>query len=129
MNEIKSFEDENGQKHDHTKIAYSPQWIGGINLKIRPVKGVTLAFVNKFVGKQYLDNTTNENLSLKRYNQSDIRLSYVTHTDIIKDIEISFLLNNFTNRNIVSNAYVYAGEAYYFPQAKINFLLGLNLRF
>jgi iron complex outermembrane receptor protein len=129
VNEIKSFEDENGQKHDHTKIAYSPQWIGGINLKIRPVKGVTLAFVNKFVGKQYLDNTTNENLSLKRYNQSDIRLSYVTHTDIIKDIEISFLLNNFTNRNIVSNAYVYAGEAYYFPQAKINFLLGLNLRF
>jgi len=129
VNEIRSFTDENEVVHDNTKIAYSPQWIGGINLKIRPVKGVTLALINKFVGKQYLDNTTNENLSIDRYHQSDIRLSYITHSKVIKDIEVSFLLNNFTNRNIVSNAYVYAGEAYFFPQARINFLLGLNLRF
>ena len=129
VNEISSFEDENGTVHDKTKIAYSPQWIGGINLKLRPIKGITLAFSNKFVGKQYLDNTTNENLSIDRYYQSDFRFSYLTHSELIKDIEVSFLLNNFTNREIVSNAYVYYGEAYYFPQAKINFLLGLNLRF
>lgn len=129
VNEIISFNDENGQQHDNTKIAYSPQWIGGLGLTIRPVKGITLAYINKFVGKQYLDNTTNENLSLNRYYQSDLRFSYLTHSEVIKDIEVTFLLNNFTNRNIVSNAYVYAGEAYYFPQAKINFLLGLNLRF
>ena len=129
VNEIQSFIDENGQEHDHTKIAYSPQWIGGMSLKIRPMTGLTIAFVNKFVGKQYLDNTTNENLSLDRYRQHDFRISYLTHTDFIKDIEISFLVNNFSNRDIVSNAYVYAGDAYYFPQAKINFLLGLNLKF
>jgi iron complex outermembrane receptor protein len=129
VNEIRSFTDESEVVHDNTKIAYSPQWIGGINLRFRPITGVTVAFINKFVGKQYLDNTTNESLSIDRYHQSDFQVSYLTHSKVIKDIELSLLVNNFTNRDIVSNAYVYAGEAYFFPQAGINFLVGLNLRF
>lgn len=129
VNEIKSYEDENGVTHDKTKIAYSPQWIGGIQFGVRPIEGLTLAVTSKFVGKQYLDNATNENLVINSYRVSDMRLSYLFHTKSLKDVEFNLLLNNFTNKEIVSNAYVYAGEAYFFPQAKFNFMAGVNLRF
>ena len=129
VNEIKSYQDENGITHDKTKIAYSPQWIGGIQLAVRPVEGLTLGLTSKFVGKQYLDNATNERLAIDKYRVNDLRLAYVFHTKSLKDVEFNLLLNNFTNREIVSNAYVYAGEAYFFPQAKFNFMTGINLRF
>ncbi|MCB9256532.1 MAG: TonB-dependent receptor [Chitinophagales bacterium] len=129
VNEIKSFQDENGQIHDKTKIAYSPQWIGAAQLKVYPIRDFTFALINKFVGQQFLDNTSNTALSLDRYTQTDIRLSYLKHTKILKDIEFSLLLNNIANKKIVSNGYVYAGEAYYFPQARFNFMFGVNLKF
>ena len=129
INEINSFIDENGVEHDKTKIAYSPQWIGGIQFGLNPFKGFSFSISNKFVGKQFLDNTTNNNLSLEKYRQSDIRFAYKVDTETLKDIEFTLLLNNFTNRDIVSNAYVYAGEAYFFPQAKFNFMAGVNFKF
>jgi iron complex outermembrane receptor protein len=129
VNEIKSYQDENDITHDKTKIAYSPQWIGGIQLAVRPVEGLTLGLTSKFVGKQYLDNATNERLAIDKYRVNDLRLAYVFHTKSLKDVEFNLLLNNFTNREIVSNAYVYAGEAYFFPQAKFNFMTGINLKF
>lgn len=129
VNEIKKYSDENNTIHTKSKISYSPQWIGGIQLGINPVKNFTIGINNKFVGEQFLDNTTNTALKLDRYLQNDLRLSYIVHTEAVKDIEFTFLLNNFTNRKIVSNAYVYYGEAYLFPQATINFMFGLNLKF
>ncbi len=129
VNEIKSFEDENNVVHDKTKISYSPQWIGGLQFGLRPFKDFTFEITSKFVGEQFLDNTTSDRLSIDRYRQSDMRFAYVFHTKAVKDIEFNLLLNNFTNRKIVSNAYVYAGEAYYFPQARFNFLIGMNIRF
>lgn len=129
VNEIKSFTDENAVIHDKTKISYTPQWMGGVNLEIFPVKDFTIGFYNKMIGKQFLDNTTNNRLSLKRYYRSDFGLQYTVHTKPVKDISFLFRLNNFTNRKIVSNGYVYYGTPYYFPQATINFMFGLNLKF
>jgi len=129
VNEIKEYEDENNTTHTNSKIAYSPQWIGGIQIGIKPTKDFTIGINNKFVGEQFLDNTTNTALKLDRYMQNDLRLAYMLHTEAVKDIEFTFLLNNFTNRKIVSNAYVYYGEAYLFPQATINFMFGMNLKF
>lgn len=129
VNEIQSFEDESEVVHDNTKISYSPQWIGGVQFGLNPIEDLTFAITSKFVGKQFLDNTTSDRLSIDKYRQADMRIAYVFHTKVVKDIEFNLLLNNFTNREIVSNAYVYAGEAYFFPQAKFNFLMGVNLRF
>jgi iron complex outermembrane receptor protein len=129
INKIQSFEDENERVYKNAPIAYSPNWIGMAQVDIEPIDDFTISLRNKMVGKQFLDNTGNEAFSLSRYYQSDLLISYVFHTPSIKNIELSFLLNNFTNRKIVSNGYVYYGEAYYFPQAGINFLTGLKLHF
>ncbi|MFT4968608.1 MAG: iron complex outermembrane receptor protein [Chitinophagales bacterium] len=129
VNEIRSFEDESLVKHDKTKISYSPQWIGGLQFGLRPIKGLSFSISSKFVGKQFLDNTSTDRLSIDKYRQNDMRIAYTFHTEVVKDVEFSLLLNNFTNREIVANAYVYAGEAYFFPQAKFNFMAGVNLRF
>lgn len=129
VNEIKEFKDENAVVHNKTKISYSPQWIGGANLEVFPLKDFTIGFYNKIVGKQFLDNTSNNRLGLNRYYHSDFGMQYTVHTKPVKDISFLFRLNNFTNRKIVSNGYVYGGTPYYFPQATINFMFGLNLRF
>lgn len=133
VNEIKEFTESapDGSEiaHDKTKIAYSPQWIGSFNFTIQPVKNFKIAFINKFIGKQFLDNTTNDARSLDKYTQNDIQLSYRTNTKILKDFELSLLINNYTNRLYESNGYVYFGEAYFYPQAGANFLLGMRTSF
>ena len=116
-------------EHDRTKIAFSPQWVGAFNITVRPAKGFRIDLINKFVGKQFLDNTTNSDVSLNKYTQSDIRLSYTAKAKILKDFEFSLLVNNFMNNLYESNGYVYFGEAYYYPQAGTNFLMGVRTRF
>jgi iron complex outermembrane receptor protein len=39
------------------------------------------------------------------------------------------LVNNFLDKQYVSNGYMYDVYPYYYPQAGINFLVGLTLKF
>lgn len=129
VNEINRLTDESGVQHDKTKIAFSPQWIGFTQLILKPFQSVEIAWNTKFVGNQFIDNTTNTALQLDRYYQSDIRLSYLLEMKRMKSMQFIVLLNNITNREIVSNAYVYGGYGYYFPQAKFNWNIGVNCNF
>jgi iron complex outermembrane receptor protein len=89
--------------------------------------------LSKYVGKQYLDNTSNEGRSLKAYTTQDIRLKYTMK----KGPAFTLLLNNVLNELYSSNGYTYsyryAGatttENFYYPQAGFNFLLGASIRF
>ncbi|MGB1247538.1 MAG: TonB-dependent receptor [Chitinophagales bacterium] len=133
INEIKEFEEVdylgNVTAHDNTKISYSPQWIGGLTTRIRPMKGIELAISNKFVGEQFMDNANTEAVALKKFRYSNINMSYTTSTKFMREIQFSLLVNNFTNRKYESNGYTFWGTPYYYPQAGANFMVGLNLRF
>jgi iron complex outermembrane recepter protein len=133
INEIKEFTDTdwsgNETRYTNSKISYSPQWIGALNLDVNPWKGLSIGIINKFVGEQFLDNTSRNTLKLDRYFQSDLRLSYLAKTDVVKEIEFTLLINNITNQLYSSNGYVYYDQPFFFPQAGINFLAGLRCRF
>ena len=117
--------------HGTTDIAYSPNVIAGntITYKIGAFEG---ALLSKYVGKQYLDNTSSDKRSLASYATQDLRLSYV----FSKHMSTTLLLNNVFNSMYSSNgytySYLYAGELttenFQYPQAGFNFLLGLNIR-
>ncbi|MHA8095326.1 TonB-dependent receptor [Aquirufa lenticrescens] len=118
--------------HENTDIAYSPSLIAG-NTLTYVVGAFEASLLSKYVGKQYLDNTSNEGRSLKAYTTQDIRLKYT----LKKGPSFTLLLNNVLNELYSSNGYTYsyryAGatttENFYYPQAGFNFLLGASIRF
>jgi iron complex outermembrane receptor protein len=124
-------------QYKDTDISFSPNVIGGNQLVYSPFDGFEAALRSKYVGKQYLDNTSNDNRSIDPYFVNDLRLSYDFTVSSVENVNISLLVNNLLDVEYSSNGYTfgYAGgeyvvrENYYYPQAGRNFLMALNLRF
>lgn len=120
-----------------TNIAFSPNVIAGSQLEYMPFKDFTLAFLNKYVGSQYLDNTANNSRKLDAYFTQDIRLGYVWKPNFLKEINFNLLVNNVFNAHYENNGYTFGyisggervQENFYFPQAGINFLMAVGVRF
>ncbi len=120
-----------------TDISFSPNIILGSQLTFYPFKSFEIALHTKFVGNQFIDNTSSQNRMLDAYSVSNISLAYTIETKIIKSIDFKFTVNNVFNEEYETSAWVYryqyGGEYYnmdgYFPQAGINFLGGLVLHF
>lgn len=83
----------------------------------------------KYVGRQFLDNTENKSLSLNSYTINDLRTSYLLSSKTMGQIEFTLLVNNLFNVRYESNGYVYDYSSYYYPQAGINYMAGISLRF
>lgn len=113
----------------NTSIILSPGVIAGSQLAWVAFKNFQATFLTKYVGKQYLDNTQNENLTLDSYFINDLRFNYQVTPKGIKQIGLSFLLNNIFDVKYSSDGYVYDKAAYYYPQAGRNFLAMLTLKF
>jgi iron complex outermembrane receptor protein len=118
-------------KHGETNIAYSPSVIAGSSLTYSHAK-VEVSLLSKYVGQQYLDNTSNAGRALPAYFTQDVRLGY----GLTKKIRATVLLNNVLNSLYSSNgytfSYLYDGalttENFHYPQAGFNFLVGLSIR-
>lgn len=120
-----------------TDIAFSPNLVAASQIQISPLKNLDVLVNTKYVGKQYIDNTSNDYNSLDAYSTTDLVFNYHFQTKWIEKIGINLSINNIFNTKYASNAWVYSynygGERSvmdgYFPQAVINFMLGLDLRF
>ena len=129
-----------------THIAFSPNTIAGANLQWKPLKGLEFNLMNKYVGIQFLDNTTevkkSENnflpsSSIDPYFITDLVANYFFETKKIKSIGFQLKLNNIFNVMYSANGYAYsyvAGgntitESFYYPQAGFNFMAGVNFKF
>lgn len=120
-----------------TDIAFSPNVIVGSQVTITPFERFQIGILNKYVGKQFLDNTSNDNRSIDSYFTKDLRLSYDFSIKSIERVNLSLLVNNVLNAEYSSNGYTfgYAGgdyvvrENYLYPQAGRNFFLAMNVRF
>ena len=147
--------------HQNTDIAFSPSIIGGGQLIFTPFDHekhgkLQLALITKYVGNQFIDNTSNESAKLDDYVVHDFRFTYLKKTTLFKEIECSVWLRNLANQHYISNAWVYrfkySGNAVdpndwsyseynnsegvntfnqigAFNQAGINIFVGLKLRF
>ncbi|HTH83047.1 MAG TPA: TonB-dependent receptor [Mucilaginibacter sp.] len=127
--------DEN--KYGTTDIAYSPNLTASSTISYQPLKNTEIAFVSKYVSRQYLDNTSTQSRSLPQYFVNDVRLNYNFSIKGIKNIGIGLLINNVFSTKYQSDGATYpdvengkvANNNYFYPQAPINFLASLNLRF
>lgn len=113
----------------NTEIAFSPSIIAGNQLIFMPVKNFQVALLSKFVGEQFMDNFESDNAKLDSYFVSDLNVSYEWETkSVFKSIVFNGLVNNIFDEEYVSNGFMY-GDPYYYPQAGINFLAGVTLKF
>ncbi|WP_417556671.1 TonB-dependent receptor [Mesoflavibacter zeaxanthinifaciens] len=127
-----------------TNISFSPELVIGNAINFMPTKNLQISFLSKFVGEQYMGNIDSENSKLDSYFVNDLNVNYqIKPNKLFKSIVFSGLVNNVFNKKYVSNGYYgtyddtwsvpgqtttldYAG---YYPQATINFLLGMTLKF
>lgn len=132
------------QNLGETNIAYSPNVIFGNRFAFVPSKDFQISLYSKFVGEQYMANIDAEGSKLESYYVNDLNASYEFRPkSIFKSIVVSALVNNLFNLKYVSNGYFYTYDddysnppaittiegAGYYPQAGINFLVGLSLKF
>ncbi len=130
-----------------TNISYSPEFIGSNILSVKPFTQVEISLISKYVGKQYFDNTSDENRKLDPYFINNLKLFYTPEVKFAKQLAFFVQVNNLFDVEYESNAYGgnwyegvenpanYLGEgqegswAYYYPQAGIHFLAGVTLQF
>jgi iron complex outermembrane receptor protein len=120
-----------------TDIAFSPSIVAGSSITCEPLNGLSLNLVSRYVGRQYIDNTSSEDRMLDAYFVNDLVIRYAIHPKFIEEISLSLQVNNLFNAEYETNAWVYryysegSYSAYdgYFPQAGIHFFAGLDLRF
>lgn len=132
--------DNGGQIVEHrgnTPISFSPAVVLANNFKFTPIKDFDIDLLTKFVSRQYLDNSANEIHILKPYSYTNLRISYTFHFKSLKELGLFFEINNIFNAQYESNAWIYSyycenvyrADAAYYPQAGINFLGGIRLKF
>jgi iron complex outermembrane receptor protein len=131
--------DNGGQKinnYSSTDIALSPNIVGGATIDFLPIKKLELSLLNKYVSKQYLDNTQDNGRVLDAFFVQDLRVIYTINKKCPKEINIIARVNNILNTKYEPNGYtynyIYGGELsvnnYYFPMAGTSFLIGVNVK-
>jgi iron complex outermembrane receptor protein len=121
----------------NTNIALSPNVIAGSMFTYKPVPAAEITLLTKYVGDQFLDNTSNQNRKIDAYMTNDVRLAYTVRPRSLKEITFSLLLNNILNEQYESNGYTYGylgggqefRENFFYPQAGRNFMAMINVRF
>ena len=127
-----------------THISFSPSVVAGNIIEYDLVEGLQLAFLSKYVGMQYMGNIDSEVSKLSGYFVNDLSINYTLENVLfVKRVVITGLVNNVFNVEYVSNGYFFTFDddfsdpplittiegAGFYPQAKINFLLGVTLNF
>jgi len=123
--------------YSNTDISFSPNIIVGSVFTYAPHKNFELGLLTKYVGRQFLDNTSNDQRTINSYLINDLRFSYMLRPPFMKEISLSMLVNNIFDIEYESNGYTYGYKGgtnefrqnFYYPQAGRNYLLMLALRF
>lgn len=119
-----------------TDLSFSPSVTAGMQLYIQPCKNLVASWNARYVGKQYIDNTSNDNRTLAAYLVNDINMRYSIDNILFKKITLWIQVNNVFNELYETNAwiyrYIYNDTEYkydgFFPQATRNFLAGVTIQ-
>ncbi len=138
--------------YEESDLAFSPNIIWSTILSYDISKNLNIELISKYVGEQFIDNTSSNDRMLNDYLVNHSRITYNWQNNLFKTAKITFQINNILNNKYVSNAWVYRfisdywdprsedpyinkdsqrgyNQASYFPEALRNFMLSLTLGF
>lgn len=120
-----------------TDIAFSPNLTAASQFNWIPAKGLTLSLLSKYVGEQFIDNTSNDERKLDAWFVNDFLANYDFTIPSVGEFNLGLKVNNLLNEEYESNAWVYryyySGQHDvldgYFTQAGTNFMVRLGMKF
>ena len=118
-------------------IAYSPGVISSSDLAFHLPWDLQIHLVSQYVGGQYFVNTMNDHLKMDPWFVNNLRIDYSLAMGKLGVLGLQFQVNNIFNTLYENNAYggtwwEDGNELYwsaYFPQATVNWLGKVTLRF
>ncbi len=124
------------KRYTHTNLSFSPSLIGAYQISYTPIKNVSLFIKGKYVGQQYLDNTSDDTKSLSAYYVQDLAVRLIWQKKK-QYLTIEGGVNNVLNRLYEANGYVYAyysgrnlsSHNYYFPMIGVNYFIKTSVHF
>ena len=127
------------ERYENTTMLLSPSVVGMGRVTLAPFEGgwkpLTLTLSGKYVGKQFWDNTQNENRCIPAYFVTDLSLSH-SFALPTGSLGVSLYVNNLLNRAYYAYAWVYRAwdggeyqEAGLYPQALRNLMVKLTYSF
>ena len=123
--------------YSNTSLAFSPGIILSGGVSYFPIKGLECGLITKYIGRQFLDNTSNLSKSLSPYSYTILSIDYTLKMKKIKELRIGCRINNLFN-NLYSNngytfSYIYGSEKitenFLYPQAGRNVMFRLLIGF
>jgi iron complex outermembrane receptor protein len=122
-----------------TNISFSPSVVAGSQIRIEPLKNLGVTLISKYVGSQYLDNTSNAARQLDAYFVNNVKVDYLVRVGGLANMRLEVYVNNLLNENYIANGWIYRAvfangspeyrEDGYYPQAGINFMTRLAVEF
>ena len=90
-----------------TDISFSPDLIWASTFSYQINNNINAQFISKYVGDQYIDNTSSEERMLEAYLIHNARLSVNINTKLFKTAKITFQVNNLLEEKYSNNAWIY----------------------
>ena len=147
-------------EHSNTNLALSPEFIGNFiaeyhfesftwgRYKLKP----DVQLLTKYVGQQYLDNTSSPHAILDAYNFTDLRINIPIEVKGSRKLTLAIWVNNLFSQEYITNGWIYrfdsagynplpddpysareGGSRYnlmgLFPQALRNYLMNITFHF
>ncbi len=117
-----------------TDIAFSPSVIANGFVRYSPVEALVFQWNNKYVGKQFMDNTSNDARSLDPFFVSDLGVQYTFDIPKMKSFRLNAKVHNLFNNLYSANGYTYSylwdgfltTENFLYPQAGTYFMINLT---
>lgn len=128
-----------------TDISFSPEIVASNKINYFPIPDLEIRLLSKFVGKQFMSNIETDASVLENYFINDFNIQYSwKKAPLFEEVVFTGLINNIFDVKYVSNGYYFSYDvedptyptgfqtvegAGFYPQAGINFLAGVTLRF
>ena len=119
-----------------TDLAFSPNTIANSQLRWTPTARTGISLMTNYVGKQFIDNTSNPDRSLDAWLVNNLSADYTLPVGFFEEVKLRLMVNNLFQTQYESNAWVYSyylgGQRYkmdgYFPQAGRHFMIGIDIK-
>lgn len=123
-----------------TNISFSPNIVSSGIISYQPLNNLKFRLIGKYVSKQFLDNTSNDEKSIPAYFVSNAAVSYNFKPMQWGKIELDLFVNNLLGTEYIANGYASTSfvensedKPYHYvglyPQATRNFMVRMTVRF